>query len=1064
VWTPKRILLLALTVTLFFAGYLCYGRYLGGVDGLPPLPQAYWRPANPNGRVKPGVRSPKGPAALVRKLEEAFGKDCPEIRHTIKIEVQSRGLILIAENFEFVEGRVKLVTPSVAIYGKARGEDGTPEINTVRGKVAYLTFERPIQTLADMGKYRIIAGQIAGNVRIVNNRRTLNRDDDICLDVVKGPLYYNQATQKIWTDDFVRLVDGPGRPEHNDISGQGMEIDLVSETPQGPGQARVRRQQFDHITGVNRIQIKSAVDMRLYVDARSGFLNSGKPDQAPPTGGDRVHPSGGKAGRTGTQAVTPAQKAQLIIKTPGPFDYDLRREFARFDVPPPRPGQAMRLPECVNVVRVHKEPGQQGRKLDQIDCEHLELQFRKKAPTGIAAEAPKARGKADNDRSLSLQIETARATGQDVVLTSDTENMDAHGNNFFYDARSLRTTLKGTPMWAAKDGNVIEAPELQIQNTHDGQGQTAVALGEGKLSLYDKSKKPVHAHWKEKLVSSREGEFDVIHLMGNASFIDEENHQDLKADDLKVWLEAPPRKSGARDPKKVEAGAEQPKGASSRRPHHLVATGHVVAASKEFNIHKAQGFEVWFKDVLPSATLKAPASTSGNAQKPSGQPGTPAPAAGAPAKKADATAQSPQPQPRRPIDLEARTVEAHVLRVGEQTQLEQLRSVGEIHVTQASAKPGEKGLDIRGERLELTARPEGHFLVVRGATGGESEENDLAQLGTDKMVILGPEVHVNQGTNEAWVVGMGAMTLESDQDFQGNKLKQPVPLNIHWDKSMYFNGTFAEFRGDIEAEQGKARLACQELQVFFDRPISLKEGARDGQKARIRNLVCDRSVRVEDSAEGRYQQVRGTAVTYDNEEGRVWTSGPGEVRILDRAAAPTATPGKAAGKTKQPEGRKLTHVSFFQRMYANKKTNLAIFYMNVRALHMPCEDEEVARRGIDLDKVLGRGLPQGAMFLRCDRLEVLSRAKEKGKTYQEMKAEGRVSVQSDDFSGQAERVVYEEEKEQVIFDGGEGGVAVLYKASKIPNGPPQRIEGKKIFYNRRTGEHWGVQIKSIIGQ
>src|SRR5262249_8179076 len=169
-------------VVLFLASYLGYASYLGGVDGLPPLPEGYWpNPVKPE-PTEPGKR--RATPLLVKKLEEAFGKDCPEAKQPIKIEVQARGLILESKEFEILDtGRVRLIPLSVAVYGKTRGEDGTPEINPLRGDEAYLTFEQPIQTISDMGKSRIIAAQIAGNIRIVNNRRTPFRDDDLSVDI-----------------------------------------------------------------------------------------------------------------------------------------------------------------------------------------------------------------------------------------------------------------------------------------------------------------------------------------------------------------------------------------------------------------------------------------------------------------------------------------------------------------------------------------------------------------------------------------------------------------------------------------------------------------------------------------------------------------------------------------------------------------------------------------------------------------------------------------------------------------------------------------------------------------
>jgi len=55
----------------------------------------------------------------------------------------------------------------------------------------------------------------------------------------------------------------------------------------------------------------------------------------------------------------------------------------------------------------------------------------------------------------------AHAYGQFVVVTSDAEKLEAHGNDLVYDARTKGNTLKGTPeMVAVKEGHEIHAPEL----------------------------------------------------------------------------------------------------------------------------------------------------------------------------------------------------------------------------------------------------------------------------------------------------------------------------------------------------------------------------------------------------------------------------------------------------------------------------------------------------------------------------------------------------------------------------------------------------------------------------
>src|SRR5262249_18290400 len=132
--------------------------------------------------------------------------------------------------------------------------------------------------------------------------------------------------------------------------------------------------------------------------------------------------------------------------------------------------------------------------------------------------------------------------------------------------------------------------------------------------------------------------------------------------------------------------------------------------------------------------------------------------------------------------------------------------------------------------------------------------------------------------------------------FQGEKLSRTVPLTIHWNKSMYFNGKFAEFHGNIQADQENARMTCQSLQAFFDRPISLKENDKGQPPAKVQNLVCDKQGSVEDGVieQGRYakyQRIEGPTVAYDNAEGIVQASGPGHVRLLQMGDGDDQRPG-----------------------------------------------------------------------------------------------------------------------------------------------------------------------------
>src|SRR5262249_59936390 len=91
-----------------------------------------------------------------------------------------------------------------------------------------------------------------------------------------------------------------------------------------------------------------------------------------------------------------------------------------------------------------------------------------------------------------------------------------------------------------------------------------------------------------------------------------------------------------------------------------------------------------------------------------------------------------------------------------------------------------------------------------------------------------------------------------------------------------------------------------------------------------------------------------------------------------------------------------------------------------------CDDPT---RVIDLEQMLAAELPEEALYMRCDRLEVLD-LPQNGKPNQQMEAHGRVWVQGRQFHARADKVFYNQSKNQVIFENTDG-YATLYK---LPGG------------------------------
>jgi hypothetical protein len=1112
VWTPKRILLLATGFGLFFAAYVVYAYFLGGINGLPPLPEGYGPIAEGPLPIAPGGGREN---EADNKLGIAFGPECDEVKaRNIKVELPSRGMVLAAKEIAFVDGKVKLTPFSLAMFGKQRDGEKFPEITTVQANEALLTFDKPINNIADMGSNvrKITAGELSGDIRIINNRRTPERDDDLSL-FTQGPLFYQESLHRVWTAGaVVDLMDLQSKPNPMEIRGTGMHLYLAADNNAGSGAKTAGgKANTGSSMKVERIELESDVDMNLWVDPRSGFLGGGKD-------GKEVEKAGLSASKPvaatapAAQASAQTEKARVKIMTQGPFRYDLVTDRATFDI--------SHHSGPNNVVTVDRFEEKED-KTDHLECDHLEIQFlRKNASAGQTT---------PEDRGEGLDLETVHATGKEVILTSDAEMLEAHGNDFFHDKRAHLSILKGTPrMWALKEGNEIEAPELQLTDVKGAQHATA--LGEGHIRMLDKKtgERPLEAQWTKKLDFAKDGRFDLLALTGDASFVDHEHAQQLLAQQLKVWLE--PTKEG-----KGSAGGEP----QQPLPHHVDALGQVRAVAPDLRVHDTDHLVLSFKDAAPSApplpaappipssraadqeepnqpakpeqdspptgdsspspaprpgvgsaattTAAEPSEQSGKAP-PRHKPGAPAPAAEG---TGPAKASSTPAKPKNPMDLSARFIDAQVLRTGGKSELDKLWCEGTVHITQEPSGPDDKGVDIRGEKLQLVRQADGNILTVFG---------DYAQVQLDKLYIVGPEVNIDQTTNYAEVHGTGVMRLPSNGNLYGTKLAPsadakptppsgtkaapPTEVTIQWERHMLFNGLVAQFDWpsdprhgrSVQAEQENDRLACKAMQVTLDRMVSLREGEKGKQPANVQKVVCDQNVWVESMKRNGsrivdYQRLDGPLLSVDNGEDKddtlVHAGGPGTVRIFQLgtkgdllappagASPPPAKPSKKNGSVThssppQPppskdEGEtKLTRITYEGWMYANKKKGLAKFLDKVVMIHVPTDDPS-----LQLDE---NHLPPGYLYLSCEILEVLKNNLPDGKSYQEMRAYKNVAIETQEFTGNAETVKYDESKEQVILEGSDSNPAILTR-QKGRGTDPDTVRGRKIIYLRSTGEY-----------
>src|SRR5690349_9843956 len=108
--------MLAFGIVLFLAVYVVYATSsLGRINGLPPLPEAYYPVAGPSHPILPP--SERKPTGLDAKLVQAFGPGCPELNFAIRLELHSKSMVLAAAQFQVLpDGRVCLTPFSVALF------------------------------------------------------------------------------------------------------------------------------------------------------------------------------------------------------------------------------------------------------------------------------------------------------------------------------------------------------------------------------------------------------------------------------------------------------------------------------------------------------------------------------------------------------------------------------------------------------------------------------------------------------------------------------------------------------------------------------------------------------------------------------------------------------------------------------------------------------------------------------------------------------------------------------------------------------------------------------------
>ena len=514
-WTPRRLLLMILGMAGFLATYFLYIQVLGGIDGLPELPERYLQ-------VEDGIADVEIPeqtySPTLLRLQEAFGPASPEVTDIIeyktKLELRDKGMVFACGQPMFAPEPSEYVTVSpfsVAFFGKPRppqlrqpGE--VPEITTFHADKAILQFDRPVQNAQDLnGKAQLIGMELTstpdtpspdprrGRIVVTNNQRSSDSGQYLVFRT-PGPLFYRAARGKgvatssdlpqVWSDAAVEIVDRRNLPRPlrsstwaavpsrgddlrarnavvNILVGQtlppptitasGIKIYLAEETSASP-QAR---RNISGYTGVRRVVLNEMVQMNLWTDSGSGLPGTPTtPVQDLPQLREPPLAVGALASAVIDGVAINRlfhEKSLLVIETLGSFHYDFDKNIALFLA---KESGNPAVSNHVTVTRLTASGAQ-----DNLFCKRLEVEFRDPKATAADSFRPTAPNQGG------MKIRRLTATGEHVFLSVEAEQLLAQGNTLEYTvddtSRKTVTVLKGMPVVAVRERNRLQGGDAK---------------------------------------------------------------------------------------------------------------------------------------------------------------------------------------------------------------------------------------------------------------------------------------------------------------------------------------------------------------------------------------------------------------------------------------------------------------------------------------------------------------------------------------------------------------------------------------------------------------------------
>jgi hypothetical protein len=945
-----------------------------------------------------------------------------DAEHPPKIIETDQCTLLIRDYSPVGAGQMELKPCTLIFYMDEAGVSQQPgdEGRTRRPVVldapdgAVLIFDRDLDLArAEFG--RLMGGKLRGDISIYSPPTRTDTADDFELKTRNLQIDEN----RVFTPHEVTFRYG-----NSYGSGRDLLIQLVNTG--GGGRAPT-------FSGISQLQL-AQVD-KIHVDL--GGANLFMDDEA------------------GSPSAKPeAPQPPVEVRCKGPFRFDFTQQLASFD-------------DRVEVRRVNPVGAP-----DKLLCQRLTFMLRDpKTPLPTAAKREGALGKAAE------KLRRITAEGNPAVIQGPTMSVEVRAARIDYDLESGRVVLAPSPSLSQVlmqyQESQLSAHQVEYEMGPEGKIGRLWAEGPGKM-IYARAaegKGPQHmtAQWQRELRVRPHENNQVISLLGQAK-VGVGEMGSFAADELHLWAVETPLPAASTTPKRKSA---MPALSVSLRPDRLLALRNVQIDSTRLTGH-TQRLEAWFTPQVAAASPATPTPAAPGAVVPGPTPGPNSPPA-SPANpfsigpSANGAAPPTSEEPTSRYDITGDLIRMQWMIAGANPQatnlfLEDLSVEGNVRLTETeTAKPGDEPLLVTGTAVQIrSASSPDASLQLSGKP---------AKLSARGLSLSGAVVNVHKGQNRAWIDGPGLATLPIPANMAlvpGQKqapiepaAAPPTIARLTWKGGLEFDGQTISVTKEIALVSDHQSASAELLEVTLARRLNFAQPQSE-EPLEVGKLLLDGGVAIENRSldpSGRevasQDSIRTRNLLINRLTGELKADGPGWVSTARRGSTLPTAPG--AGPAAPPlapavsplgggNGLSYLYVEFDQGIVGNIHQHRVRFVGKVRTVFGP-----IVTFGERLETVTDDRLPEQAVRLVCDDLQITEMVFPNNHRWMELAAQGNTEVEGQTFNARAARIAYTTEKEQLVLDGdGRMDAQIWYRSG--PGKPRAYQSARKIMYWRKTNQ------------